>query len=147
MNMMLSVDINDPAAESVVATAVEWAERMGGRLDLVHGEGARYAYEFIDDQAVRKLMEIEADRLRTGDTERLDGLLAGVPEAIRGEARSLRGNLVDTLLETAEDYDLMIVATHGRKGLAHLWLGSVAEQLVRRCSRPLVVLRIPRDEG
>ena len=145
MRMMLSVDITDPTAEGVVAEAGAWASRMGGTLDLIHGEGARYAYEFIDDRNVRELMHVEADRLRKADQARLDELLAQVPAEVRGEARTVRGNIVDALLETAEDYDVMIVATHGRKGIAHLWLGSVAEQLVRRSSKPLVVLRVPRD--
>jgi len=145
MKMMLSVDITDPTAEGVAAEAGAWASRMGGSLDLVHGEGARYAYEFIDDRNVRELMHAEAERLRTTDQQRLDALMAQVPEEVRGAARMIRGNLVDALLETSEEYDVMIVATHGRKGIAHLWLGSVAEQLVRRSSKPLVVLRVPRD--
>lgn len=37
--------------------------------------------------------------------------------------------------------DLIIVATHGRTGLAHFFLGSVAEQVVRLAACPVLVVR------
>jgi len=42
------------------------------------------------------------------------------------------------------EIDLIVMATHGREGLSHLWLGSVAEATVRRSSVPVLV--IPPDE-
>ena len=38
------------------------------------------------------------------------------------------------------DIDLIITATHGRTGLNHLLMGSVAEQVVRRARRPVLVV-------
>lgn len=42
------------------------------------------------------------------------------------------------------EIDLIVMATHGREGLSHLWLGSVAEATVRRS--PVPVLVIPPKE-
>ena len=48
-------------------------------------------------------------------------------------------------VEVAADllYDLRGsgVATHGRRGFAHFWMGSVAEQVVRGAHCPVIVLR------
>jgi universal stress protein A len=38
--------------------------------------------------------------------------------------------------------DLIILGTHGRKGLAHFLLGSTAEQVVRRAPCPVMVVRV-----
>ena len=37
--------------------------------------------------------------------------------------------------------DLLVVGTHGRKGLGHLLLGSVAEGVMRTASMPVLLLR------
>ena len=37
--------------------------------------------------------------------------------------------------------DLVVMATHGRRGLKHLVLGSVAERIVRECTVPVLTVR------
>ena len=37
--------------------------------------------------------------------------------------------------------DVIVMATHGRKGLSHLVLGSVAERVVRESACPVLTLR------
>jgi universal stress protein A len=39
--------------------------------------------------------------------------------------------------------DLIIMATHGRTGLSHLFMGSVAEKVVRSATCPVLTLRPP----
>lgn len=46
---------------------------------------------------------------------------------------------------TRTNADLIVMTTHGRSGFAQLWLGSVAESLIRLSSLPLLLLR-PGDE-
>jgi nucleotide-binding universal stress UspA family protein len=43
--------------------------------------------------------------------------------------------------------DLIVISTHGRRGLAHVLLGSVAEKVVRYAERPVLVLPGPGREG
>lgn len=52
------------------------------------------------------------------------------------------GQPADTIVRVAEDraVDLIVLGTHGRQGLAHLMLGSVAEQVVR--TAPCAVLTV-----
>jgi nucleotide-binding universal stress UspA family protein len=38
-------------------------------------------------------------------------------------------------------FDVVVVGTHGRTGLAHALLGSVAERVVRRAPMPVVTVR------
>lgn len=39
--------------------------------------------------------------------------------------------------------DLIVMATHGRTGLSHLFMGSVAEKVVRSADCPVLTLRVP----
>lgn len=142
MKWMLAVDIVDPAAPALVDEAARWAARAGATLDLVHAEGTRYAYEFVTDATVRDLVAAEADRLRAEDRRRLTELLHRIPEPQRGVARIRPGRPVSVLVDESEQYETVLVGTHGRTGLQHFWLGSIAEQVVRRCPRPVLVLRV-----
>jgi nucleotide-binding universal stress UspA family protein len=66
-------------------------------------------------------------------------------ENVRVEHRLEEGNEVKTILKVAEDIEagLIILGTHGRTGLAHLLMGSVAEQVVRQARCPVLTLRVP----
>jgi nucleotide-binding universal stress UspA family protein len=44
------------------------------------------------------------------------------------------------------DVDLIVIGTHGRSGLAHVFLGSVAENVVRKAGCPVLTVRHPQHE-
>jgi universal stress protein A len=48
---------------------------------------------------------------------------------------------------TAESADLIVMATHGRTGLGHLVIGSVAERVVRLAPCPVLTIRPPGDRS
>ncbi|MEZ0228389.1 MAG: universal stress protein [Planctomycetota bacterium] len=53
------------------------------------------------------------------------------------------GEPVPAILDFAKrgDYDLIVMGTHGRTGMAHDYLGSVAEKVVRRAPAPVLTVR------
>lgn len=55
------------------------------------------------------------------------------------------GEAWKTICDTAEHsaFDLIVMGTHGRTGLAHLALGSVAEKVVRHARCPILTVRMP----
>ncbi len=65
----------------------------------------------------------------------------------RAQLRTLTawGTPAYEILETAQEtrVDLIVMATHGRTGLAHLLLGSVAERVVRTASCPVLTVKPP----
>jgi nucleotide-binding universal stress UspA family protein len=42
--------------------------------------------------------------------------------------------------------DMIVIATHGRTGLKHVLLGSVAEKIVRKSPCPVLTIRHPKQE-
>lgn len=65
--------------------------------------------------------------------------------AVRGRLEV--GEPVKTILEVADSdhYDLVVMGSHGNTGLLHMIHGSVAELVVRQCSRPVLTIREPRE--
>ena len=66
-----------------------------------------------------------------------------IPAAVRYETLVISGDPAEQVLETARglDADLIVMGTHGRRGLSHLVLGSVAERVVRESPIPVLTAR------
>jgi len=66
--------------------------------------------------------------------------LVGVPH----ETLMRFGHPADEVVEAAKEVkaDLIVMATHGRHGISHFVLGSVAEKVVRESSCPVLTVRI-----
>ena len=86
-------------------------------------------------------LELEGDRITS---EAIDRIEAGV-EAV-GAVKV--GDPVETILDYAVSVgaDLMIMGTHGRRGLDRYLLGSTTERVVRRSSVPVLTVRGDDDE-
>jgi nucleotide-binding universal stress UspA family protein len=61
------------------------------------------------------------------------------------EVKVLLGNVLDQLVEyiNQNNVDLIIIATHGRSGVSRLFLGSVADRLLRQAPVPVLMVRAP----
>lgn len=80
-------------------------------------------------RALEELVPEEARRRRAVVTEvRAVETQGAVHEAICQEAKAL-------------DVDLIVMASHGHSGMAHLFLGSVAERVLRSADRPVLIVR------
>ena len=86
------------------------------------------------------------DDLETAITGNMEGYLARVTAAgLAGEIAVVHGVPFQEILDTAKarQVDLIIMGTHGRTGLTHVFLGSVAEKGVRLAPCPVLVARQP----
>jgi nucleotide-binding universal stress UspA family protein len=63
------------------------------------------------------------------------------------ETAVLEGHTAETILEYAQKNktDLIVMGTHGRRGLNRIILGSVAEEIVRRSPIPVLTVRMRND--
>jgi nucleotide-binding universal stress UspA family protein len=66
-------------------------------------------------------------------------------ENVRVEHRLEEGEPAKVILEVARETQasLIVMGTHGRTGLARLLLGSVAEQVLRQSSCPVLTVKFP----
>ena len=59
-----------------------------------------------------------------------------------------RGNPVEKILKQAEEKncDLIVMGTHGHGTLADAMMGSTARRVLRRSTKPVLVVRLPKEE-
>ncbi len=69
-------------------------------------------------------------------------------EGLKVESSVEIGNPADVILEkTAElDVNLVIMGSHGKKGLSRLIMGSVAETVVRKANCPVLIVKSDEKE-
>ena len=55
----------------------------------------------------------------------------------------------DEILKKADalECDVIIMGTHGKGFISHAFLGSIAEKVLRRSTRPVMIIPLPKEEG
>lgn len=133
-----------PGAEQALDYAVQLAAAHGAAIRLVHVLSA-YAPEMYGLEDLGDSGEALAERLE----QRIEQLLEAASKIGTGQGvvmETLQRRSMATapaILEEAEafDADLIVTGSHGRHGLKRMLLGSVAEQVVRHASVPVLVVR------
>jgi nucleotide-binding universal stress UspA family protein len=131
--------------DQIIEYAGYIAQKFDARLYLVHvvEPPPTYAgYEYPSIGSFDKEMMELAEKMMKELVERKKGLLAGC------ERKILRGEIIDSIVHFAEDKkgDLIVIGTHGRKGLSKMWLGSVAERVIKSAPCPTLTCN-PYKQG
>jgi nucleotide-binding universal stress UspA family protein len=61
------------------------------------------------------------------------------------ECRVVVGSPYEAIMDAARDADSIVMATHGRTGLEHILIGSIAEKIIRHAPVPVLTIRPPSD--
>jgi len=142
--IFVAVD-GSPTSERALEEAMGLAKALGSRLRLVHAVDEviwDWEGEWVNPQALW-------DAMAKGGQALLERLIKRVHAAgIEGDFKLLEittvgQRLAEAIVKEAEDWpaNLIVAGTHGRRGLSHLLLGSVAEGIVRVATRPVLLVR------
>jgi len=128
----------DENSLAAVTHAAQLAAEMDATLHLLHvisiiptAPEIVQSLEPQSDLSARQRLQKIADRELVGIKHQLHTKLAfasHIPKSILATAHELGA-------------DLIVMATHGRSGLPHLLLGSVAEAIVRNATCPVLTIR------
>ena len=131
--ILVPVDFS-AGSDAALEMATSLARDSGGSLILAHVEviplsaaGGEYLYAIPEPPTEELLARLEA---------------VVVPDShVPVERRLLAGDPADAIIRLAqnEDVDLIVMGTHGRRGLTRLLMGSVAEDVVRRAICPVLL--------
>ena len=130
-----------PPSEAAVETAVALARRFGAILSIVHVLDVA-SPPYVEGATLAALRRDSAARLR--DVERkvaLAAMRADRPPRWRVLLRE--GATAREILRTAQAdrTDLIVIGSHARRGLSRFFLGSTAEEVIRRATCPVVVVK------
>jgi len=128
-------------ADSAEKLAYQLARHLGAELHLVH------VRVILEDPLMAEEQQLEIERLMSSvdeaTKEAFDRTRAGDREiAVRTHlVRSV--SAAEAIVETASELqcDLIVMGTHGRRGIKHMLLGSVAENVVRSVDVPVLTVR------
>jgi len=130
-----------PYAEDALAYAIALARALRARVTLLHVISAMYwATGEMPGALSASLME----ELESVAQQSLEQAFQRVRAAgLEGEVVVLHGSPFEGIVSAARDQgvDLIVMGSHGRTGLPHLLLGSVAERVVRLAPCPVLVTR------
>jgi nucleotide-binding universal stress UspA family protein len=127
-------------ADYALDYAIELAKTLQARLTFLHiiqltpmTMGDMYGYSLEAYEA----MESEAQKHMAALLNRVH------QEGLQGEMAIVQGVPFQIIVDMAEsrDVDLIVMGTHGRTGLTHALMGSVAERVVRLAPCPVLVTR------
>ena len=147
--ILAPVDYSEPSKHALMYAA-DLAQTFAAELDIVHvWDRPAYVSEAImvgrpgDEQ--RSLADLIHENAQKDMAEFLSTV--SLPPTVRASHRLLSGEPASTLLEELKkgQHDLIVLGTHGRTGLSHFIMGSVAEKLVRMS--PIAVLTVPAGVG
>ncbi|MBL8373387.1 universal stress protein [Accumulibacter sp.] len=148
MYKRIMVAVDDSFMTSQVLTAaVELARSTGAQLAICHAidetilaqrEVAMMLPNSVGKTEARMRMGAQGLLGRLAETARAAGIAAEIM-LVESEQKHVSDMLIDAATEWQAD--LLIVGTHGRRGIERFFVGSVAERLVRRSQVSLLLVR------
>ena len=161
-HVLVPTDFSEPANHAL-SYAVEEALLHGAKVTLLHvqpsdaqtdvyyvagapASGSAAGFDVVAGGRLGIAPASEPTVVRRDYSEEtLTRLRDLVPEAFRGtwEVEIAVGRPADTIVRLARErnVDLIVMATHGRTGLEHAILGSVAEKVVRLAPCPVLTVK------
>ena len=148
-NILVPVDFS-PHADRAVGYATRLAGQTGASIELLHVvEDPYLASVWSPDLYLPDPVELCAE-LAAGAHDRLAIIAAAVrAQGVTARASVRQGIAALTIAERAAAgrFDLIVMGTHGRTGLPHILLGSVAEHLLRHAPCPVLTVKVtPVDQ-
>ncbi|MBI2388398.1 MAG: universal stress protein [Deltaproteobacteria bacterium] len=135
-HVLIPTDFSE-TAEAAIDVAIGFAAKFDASMTLLHV----YTLPMVayGDITVFPVVDLE-----TAARSAIDGVLARVRARYpKTEAVVRQGPPAETIVEVARERgcDLIVIGTHGRRGMSHLFLGSVAERVVRSSHVPVLTVR------
>lgn len=136
-----------PTASAGLAEAIQLAKLTGAQLRLINvidplvfasgfeslGGYSADMFALLKEGSAKVLADAKTLAQAAGvevQTQSIEGLAARVSDVVADQVRSWKA-------------DLVVIGTHGRRGVGRLVLGSDAEQIVRSATVPVLLVRSP----
>ena len=137
--ILVPIDFED-ASEAALVYGRNLAKAFGAHLHVLH---------VMENQFLRPTFRSSA-AVETGIANRVGERLTPEDRATLRAVTAVRvsDEPADEIVQYAdqEDIDLIVMGTHGRVRVAHLLMGSVAEQVVRTARCPVMTIHQPEHE-
>jgi len=143
--ILIATDFS-PCARRALDFGLELAQRQGAHVMVLHAWNAPPIVSAVDAPPLIEMPGLPGVTLTEyvhDDAERELGKLIG---EVKGRAPGVESQLLlgdprNVVVDASANYDLIVMGTHGRGGLARMLLGSVADYVVRHAQCPVLTVR------
>lgn len=147
-NVLVATDFGS-AAETALLYGRTLAQSFGAKLHVLHVTADAYLAAATEYGYASVPTSVQ-EEIERGATQQLEALLSDEDrEALHATTRVVtHGTPAFAIVDyaTANGVDLIVLGTHGRGALSHLFMGSVAERVVRIAPCPVLTVRHPEHE-
>ena len=147
--ILVAVD-GSPAAGKGLREAIRLAKAEGAKLFIVHVVDEFQAFSAMDGMALAPGAELLPALRESGERTLAKAKALAQKGGVAAQTvlrEMLSGPAADPIVREANKVgaDLIVLGTHGRRGVRRLVLGSDAEQVVRSASVPVLLVRETRS--
>ncbi len=145
MRMLMPID-GSPCSERTISWGLTLAKALSAKVTFLHVLQYDVAVLYGIPATGYYIEDIKRD-MRGAGTEHLARAEAQATDlGVMCETQLLVDDHPSQAILRAEDaHDLTVMATHSRRGLDHLFLGSVTEGVLRSSNKPHLILRCPPE--
>jgi nucleotide-binding universal stress UspA family protein len=146
--ILVPVD-GSPTSERGLQEAIRLAKLTGAQIRLLHVVDIVSVYAITGEGFAVPVFADILEPVRQGGREILRAARETVTSQGIAADTAMRensaGRVADLIVDEATDWraDLIVLGTHGRRGVQRMALGSDAELVVRRASVPVLLVRLP----
>lgn len=141
--ILVPTDFSAPS-DAALDYARRFAEQVGASVHLLHIVEESFATgPLASEMHVGDIGRTIAAVMKDAQTRLSHRVAAADRARLRITSEVVTGFAAATIVDYASEngFDLIVMGTHGRKGIAHLMMGSVAERVVRTAPCPVMTVR------
>lgn len=137
--ILCPIDYSDDSKEAL-KYAISFAMKDEARLYLLHVIDMR---TFEDELDVIRTKQIKNEIIKQHKLRLLDYIPKGERNNIKIEALVVEGIPFSDIIGVSKrkKIDMIVMGSHGRTGIAHIMLGSVAEKVARKAPCPVLIVK------
>jgi nucleotide-binding universal stress UspA family protein len=144
-HIMLAIDGSD-ASELALQEAIKLAQQQKAELRIIHIVDESYIYHGgpgFDYSSFIASIRNEGQRILDCAEETIRKHSQIKYESYLVELQPLQGRVAENIVAEANAWpaDILVIGTHGRRGFSRLFLGSVAENIIRIATIPILLIR------
>ncbi|MBQ3058839.1 MAG: universal stress protein [Desulfovibrio sp.] len=138
--ILCAVDLSDHS-KAVAEYAVMLARGAGAEVIVVYT--APSLSQYVGFHVPPNTIENFVGEIVTGAEKSMDAFVAENFAGVQARSQVLIGYAAEEILKraTEEGADLIVMGTHGRKGIDRILFGSVAEKVVKNAPMPVLTIR------
>lgn len=141
--ILVPTDFSEPS-DAALEYARTLATKFGSTLHLLHVVEAPFVTGPLGTEVfIAETPAVQAELFEDSERQLAARITAHDRARFNATTEVVAGTSARTIIDVANErgIDLIVMGTHGRSGMAHLLMGSVAEKIVRNAPCPVLTVR------